>query len=1037
MMEYVGLKSLKGEKEITLKSVSIDGVVTGPFAQITLTQAYKNVCGSPVEVIYIFPGSDTTAISDFQAEIGSKIIKGTIMEKEKAFKDYDDIIRAGDSGFLLDQTRPNVFQVSIGRIESDEEVKVKITYVDQLRYEDNVLRLTIPTVVAPRYIPGKRSGQRQGLGVIDPTDKVPDADLITPPLDSVNYKAQLNLMVYGTHVSGFSSPSHQLNTRQLDNNSIVLSFQQDTSEMDRDIIVCFESVQDIGTGGMVCFGDNKDAIAYLTYIPEFETENRYKPKNYVFLIDISGSMRGDKLDHTKVALKECLSHLRLDDTFNIVAFESKLHCFSEEGNVKFNPLTLDRAIKWIDMLRTMGQTEIDNAIRFALNDSANNMIFLLTDGQVGNEKEIYEYININLKGSKIFTIGIDSAVNSYFLNHVAEIGKGKSEFVYPGENIKEKVIRHFARIASPSVSNVTIIWEGKEEKEFYPQRIDSLFDMEPVSIFAFITEPVEGKIVLRGEMGEGKLEWVINSKDLVTIKDSEILFKVWAKKKLEYLEQIQEDNGNPRRSLRIRDEIISLSKKYGVISSLTAFVAVLERVDKSSGLTMVTTIVPVSMPKGWNRNERIQCHPSSMPSMQQVIDDEVIDDVFFRIDRARADADLRRHKEYKEKLREFPDYYEFCFIESYEEKYENFKAHGIPLEPINLQIFELKDRIVLVSIEFSKEQFDLKDVYNWLDNYNVVLGQKGKDIHSISNSYEIIEGIRFKGNPLILYEKGSGKTSYNSEDFTEITDMYLVEEQRIDTANSKKVTNGLSIFLNGEKLDEIPRILFNETIILCNGQCILADYIDEFNGTLGFFRNNNPFPVTYVADKVTTININFEESEWTWRCIVKYDYLIDEDVLAELEVMNSRQMDTKLYSGRCVQNFRKFLEESRINFDEKSEQTSVFNLYYSYERFSKKVVSLHVSFEDAENIIKLYLFNYISMDRCTNEVLVRRLINNLNIEYKIGVFYLDSDKNVHIKQVIDIESGFNPKRVVEIAQRLINAAEESYMKFRRILYSFS
>jgi len=1085
-MEYVGLKGLNGEKDVTLKSVSIDGVVTGPFAQITLTQVYKNLCGSSVEVIYIFPGSDTSAISDFQAEIGSKIIKGTIMEKEKAFRDYDDAIRAGDSGFLLEQTRPNVFQVSIGRIEADEEVKVKITYVDQLRYEDNVLRLTIPTVVAPRYIAGKRSGERQGLGVSDPTDKVPDADLITPPLDSVNYRAKMNLIVYGTHASGFSSPSHQLNTRQLDNNSAVLSFQQETSEMDRDIIVCFASDQEIGTSGMVCIGDNKEAIAYLTYIPEFETEDRYQPKNYVFLIDISGSMRGDKLDQTKVALKGCLIHLRHDDTFSIVAFESKLHCFSEEGNVTFSPETLKRAIKWIDELRAMGQTEINNAIRFALNDSANNMIFLLTDGQIGNEKEIFEHITKNLNGSRIFTIGIDSAVNSYFLNRVAEIGKGKSEFVYPGENLTEKVIRHFARITSPSVSNVKINWEGKDEKEFYPQKVESLYDMEPVNIFAFITEPVEGKIILQGEIGGEKIEWVIDSNDLINIHDSEILFKVWAKKKIEYLEQLQEDNGNPRRSLRIRDEIISLSKKYSVISSLTSFVAVYERIDKTSGLTMVTSIVPVSIPKGWTQDERIESPSITGVSISLTDDstsfareinwdedniwaekdsdkaenkgsamdwndpdyceeDEDSEDagkidatplIKFDLDKYKEELADLRHKKYNNNLREFPEYYEFSIIKNYEDKYENFTAHGIPLEQINLQIFELKDRIVLVSIEFSKEHFDLENVYIWLSRYNVILGEKGKNVNSILNADKIIMGLRFKGNPIILYEMGRRKVSYTSEDFVEITDSFSFQPQKIDTANSKKVTTGLCIIMNGKQLKEIPRIDLYQNLLICNGQCILADYMDEFCGTLGFFKNNSPLPITYVADKVTTINIDYEDSGWSSRYIVEYDYLIDEDILNELANLNSSQMDEKLYRKKCVQNFRKYLEKAQVDFDEESEQDSVFDLYYEYERYPERAFSLEISFVGAEHI-ELNLYNFISMEECPKKGLVRNLINKLNIQCQLGAYYVDNKLNVHMKEVIDINDGFNPETIVKIANRIVNAAEKSYDEFRKLLYSFS
>lgn len=1051
-MEYVGLRCCNGEKEIALKSVSIDGVVTGLFTEITLTQIYKNSSDSSLEVIYVFPGSDTAAITDFQAEMGSKTIKGSIMEKEKAFRDYDDAIQAGDSGFLLEQTRPNVFQVSVGQILPDEEVKIKITYVDQLRYEDFNLRLTIPTVVAPRYIPGKTNGQRQGLGIVDPTDQVPDADLITPPVDNVDYTARMNITVYSPRVINVSSPSHRLNIKRLDKSSTVLSFQGETSEMDRDIVLCFEYDQDAEAGGMICFRDNTEAMAYLTFIPEIRTENRSNPKNYLFLVDISGSMRGDKLEETKKALKQCLTHLSSEDTFNLVGFESRLHCFSEDGNVPFNPVTLDRAIKWIDQLRAMGQTDMDSAIRFALKDSFHQTVFLLTDGQIGNEQEIFNFVAKHLNGSKIFTIGIDSAVNSYFLNRLAEMGKGKSEFIYPGENFTEKVVRQFARIASPSISNVKINWEGTEVKEYYPHRLEFLYDMEPVSIFALITGPVEGKIVLQGEIDGENLEWEIDSKDLIKINDTELLFKIWAKKKIEYLEQLR-DTGNPRRASRIRNDIISLSEKYGVISSLTASVAIYERVEKNSGLSMVTTIVPVSIPKGWDQPEKMPLLESSVclsygPSRERLIE-KPFEDV--DIDKVLLDLDNYRNKEKMDKIREFPDYYEFCIIEGYEDKYENFIAHGIPLGPINLQLFELKNRIVLVSLEFSKEQFDLDDVLMWLNNYEVLLGEKGKGKNSISNSNVIIEGLRFKGYPLVLYEVGNRRISYHPDKFPEITELYSIQPQTIDTTKSKKVSTELSIFYNDEQVKVIPRIDFSkEDLIICNGQCILADYLDEYDNTIGFYRNNSPIPVAYVADKATTINIHLEDDElWWWdekeysrRCIVEYQYLLDEKSLDELQASNSNEKDPKSYVNYCIAKFREFLEEKEIDFEQEADQNSMFVLHLKYTRERHVIhypefVDLRILFEPTEQVVELSIPNYVSIKGCTKKSKFMQLINSLNMQYRFGVFYLDANLTVHIKEVIDIQDGFNPKRIVDIAQIILNAAEESYAVFRRFIHSFS
>lgn len=461
------------------------------------------------------------------------------------------------------------------------------------------------------------------------------------------------------------------------------------------------------------------------------------------------------------------------------------------------------------------------------------------------------------------------------------------------------------------------------------------------------------------------------------------------------------------------------------------------------GLPIGKRIVPVSRTKGGDQMVKIK-EPTSKVVCSE--DTGLVDWERFKQDNEAKDhidnevIELAhyRHQEYLDKIREFPEYYEFCLIDEYEDKYDDFTAHGIPLESVNIQVFELKNRIILVSIEFSKKQFNLDQVYTWLDNRGVSLDEKGKEEYAIAECLNIIEGVRFKGNPLVVYEKGKLKISYNPEAFPEITDLYFVQPQKVDTTRSKKVTTGLSVFCNGNKLKEIPKINFEkEDLVLCNGQCLSVDYMDEYKGTIGFFKNNCPTPIAYIADKVTTINIELEEFEWSWRCIVEYQYLLDEANFIVLEDINRKEIETQKSIDGCDSVFREFLNNEGITFEE-SKSEGEFILHCKYQRFRRKEdVTVRLIINPDEQIVDVLLYDYMSMEYCTKKSLVMRTINYLNLNNQFGVFVVDEDFNVMIKEVVDISSSFDPKGIIIIVQKLIDAASEASGRFKRILYSFS
>ncbi|MBA1336296.1 MAG: hypothetical protein HPY66_2731 [Firmicutes bacterium] len=599
----------KGEYcNIPLKGISVSGKIWGNVSEITVKQVFKNEGSKNLEAVYVFPIPPGAAVTAFEARMGDSSINSFLVEKDEGYRTYDRSVRAGDSSFLLEQFGQNIFHLSIGQILSGQTVEITIEYIEDLEFSDLQLRLMIPMVVAPRYIPGCPVGHKTGPGTANPTDRVPDADYITPPIDSVDYKVAVSLTANLLRpVRVIESPSHDILVEEHPENTFKVTLKDGADVPDRDFVLLFTCVNEESSRGIIYKGEGDEGIMYMTFVPEIPPTAEDNTKNFLFLIDISGSMSGEKLEQAKNALKICIRNLSNNDTFNMIAYANKTHYFSDTSNLPFTQITLDRTSVWIDGLEAEGGTEVLGAIKHSLDPerTEDSIIILFTDGQVGNEDEVLNYVSENIGNSRIYPFGIDTAVNSYFIKKLAEVGRGKAEFIYPGERIDDKVIRQFARITSPSANEIELEWNNLKTVEVFPKRIAEVYDMEPVNILARVYKPIEGEVVFSGKSGKVKVSQSLHTSSMSEGCTYNLLEKLWARKMIEELEDMLVVTV-PRRENRIREEIIKLSKKYGIMSSLTSFIAVHVRNNKVTGLPITKTI-PVSLPRGWKATADMAC----------------------------------------------------------------------------------------------------------------------------------------------------------------------------------------------------------------------------------------------------------------------------------------------------------------------------------------------------------------------------------------------------------------------------------------------
>ncbi|MCB2360359.1 VIT and vWA domain-containing protein [Clostridium estertheticum] len=565
------------KNNIILKEVNIKGNLCGEFAEYTIDHVYENKGSNDVEAIYTFPVPDGAVISGFEAVLGGRTIKGLIQDKEEANKIYENFKNNDNNTFLLEEFRDNIIRIVIGKIISNEVVQIKVSYIEELSYENRNLKLIIPTIITPINLSREN-------GIINKND---------------DYKFTLSLLVESLTKLEFKCSSHKLKVEYEENNLYKVTLAGKNQRMDKDLEIILEEQEKVETTGMIYEYPREDkGILYLRFIPEIEMDQITSGENYIFLLDISESMGGDKLTEGKNALQLCLRNLAVGDTFNIVAFGDKLHYFSKEIKVEFNEENLSAASKWIKELFAENGAAIFDAIKYALldkDDKAENIIFLFTDDVVEDEKEILDFVEDNIKESRIFPFGINTSVNSYFINKLARISYGAAEVINPDERIEDIVLKQFNRIKNPIITDIEIDWGKMKVETTFPRTIEYMYDKEPFSIFAKVNGEVGGVVILKGKVGKNRIQRVIFLNDLELEENVNLIEKMWYKKRIESLQhRVKYERGELQEAMN--NKIVEISKKVGIICKETAFILYEEMEDQIVGIR-IREILPVKTTK--------------------------------------------------------------------------------------------------------------------------------------------------------------------------------------------------------------------------------------------------------------------------------------------------------------------------------------------------------------------------------------------------------------------------------------------------------
>ena len=590
-----------------LKHTDVQGQISGAVARVTVTQEFYNPSEDKIEAVYVFPLPQNAAVDDMTMQVGARTIRGVIKEREEARKIYEAARQQGHVAALLDQERPNIFTQSVTNIEPGATVKVMISYVEVLKYEEGHSEFMFPMVVGPRYIPGDSVVGKQGGGWAPDTNRVPDASKITPPVAKPGTRSGHDISVTvkinaGVPIRNLRSLQHKVSVDQTGKTAATVRLEDQDEIPNRDFILRYEPAGARVSDALLTHRD-ANGDGYFTLIlqpPTRPAETDISPKEIVFVLDTSGSMSGFPVEKGKELVRKMLTHLNPHDTFNLITFSGDTAILFPEP-VYPTEANMERAEEFLASRRGSGGTEMMKAIRAALDPSDESdhvrVVCFITDGYVGNDMEIIGEVKRH-PNARVFSFGIGTSVNRFLLDNMAAAGRGEVEYVTLEQKAGPAAERLFERMRSPLLTDITIEWNGLPVKEIYPALIPDVFAAKPVVLYGKYTSGANGTITIRGRQGGVPYEKEIKVELPELNTDHDVLGSLWARQKIEHL--MAEDwggmqSGTPKDDLK--QQITQLGLEHRLMTQFTSFVAVEEQTVTVGGEPKVVQ-VPVEMPKG-------------------------------------------------------------------------------------------------------------------------------------------------------------------------------------------------------------------------------------------------------------------------------------------------------------------------------------------------------------------------------------------------------------------------------------------------------
>lgn len=605
------IENAHGERiEAPRLGADYDVTVSGPTARTRVTQIFQNPATTHVEAVYVYPLPEGAAVDSLKMIVGERVIIGNIQERQAAKAAYDAAKAEGRKAALVEQERPNVFTNSVANIGPGETVVIQIEYQEPVRQSGPEFSLRLPLVVAPRYNPRPLvqivdlGAEGWGRSLNDP---VPDRDRIepatldprqSPPASPVTIKVRL---AAGFPLGEVKSRYHAIKTEAPDEATRLIALEPGAVPADRDFELTWQSAR-AKTPAVGLFREtvagNEYVLAFVTPPSADGEQPAPRARELILVVDNSGSMSGTSIVQAKASLLYALKRLTPHDTFNVIRFNHTMETVFPTA-VAATPGNLARAMAWVEALQATGGTEMLPALEAALTDpvsaSAKDLrqVVFLTDGAIGNEHQLLDTVAAQRGRSRIFTVGIGSAPNSYLMARASELGRGTFTHIGAVGDVEERMRALFEKLESPVVTGLSLSFGGTSA-DATPGLLPDLHRGEPLVVAAKLSQP-GGTLEIKGAIGDQP--WVVTL-PLDRAADGKGLSKLWARRKIADAEVARTlRNVTPDQADKA---ILALALEHQLVSRLTSLVAIDQVVSREPGQPLTRADIPLNLPAGWD-----------------------------------------------------------------------------------------------------------------------------------------------------------------------------------------------------------------------------------------------------------------------------------------------------------------------------------------------------------------------------------------------------------------------------------------------------
>ncbi len=544
-----------------LAHTDIQAEISGFLARVRVTQSFQNPLDEAIEAVYVFPLPHRSAVDRMTLLVGERRIRGVVRERKQARAIYAAAAARGKRAALLEQQRSNVFVQSVANIAPGETVRVEISYVDTLPYADGAYEWHVPLAIAPRYTPA--GAQPLPGHPAPPASRAPDALSLRADLDA------------GLEIRAIESPTHAVTTTRPGPRYATIRLAAGKGIPNRDFVLRYRLAGDQPQAAVLAHtnesGQGHMLLLLQPALPRGEDES---PRDFVFLIDASGSMQGQKLAQARALALGLLARCRPGDRIQTVRFSGAPKALFPKSMPATSD-TLAKARTFVRNLEAEGGTEMLSGVRAALKEATDpervRIVVMLTDGQVTNESEILSLVQKHCKDTlRFWCIGVGDSPNRFLTGSIARQGRGLGRHLAPGEDSQALVREAMKKLRRAQLASIRIDWGEATVYETYPIHIPDLCPEQPILISGLYEQGMDTTVTVHGT-GAGKPVAIPID---VTLPEEEpahdALAQVWARHCIEDLLQSAAYAPGPA----VREEVTGLAIDYQIMSPYTSFVAV-------------------------------------------------------------------------------------------------------------------------------------------------------------------------------------------------------------------------------------------------------------------------------------------------------------------------------------------------------------------------------------------------------------------------------------------------------------------------------